>query len=143
MSEEVSPEQRIARRRAQREAQAHAQADKERNLEAQAKQLAAQGKINIDQARSVVRISNGPMGAAMGVVLVTATIGALIFAITWCMKPKTAEERSRDRCTIEAQLAGKAGGNPNFKYARAESPTEAKLWFSKNGVYWSTSYFCD
>ena len=111
--------------------------------EQRAQAMAADGKITIEQARRIVKASKGPLAKVFAGAVVGGTIGVLVFLIGWCMKPKTAEERALDRCTIEAQLAGKAGGNPNFKYARAESSTEAKLWFSKNGVYWSTTYFCD
>ena len=109
--------------------------------------MAADGKITVEQARRIIKVTEGPLGKLLEQLIAGAVvgvpIGALVFLIGWCMKPQSEYQKQTDVCFLEAQLAAEAGGNKNFWFAEADSPTRAILHFRKNGRTWETTYFCD
>ena len=48
-----------------------------------------------------------------------------------------------EACRQEAHLAGKRGGVPTYRRAKANTANNAKLVFMNQGVQWETNYFCD
>lgn len=139
---ETTPLGPTARRRAQREAAAKAKADMELADEQRAQAMAADGKITVEQARRIVKASKSPLGKFIAGAVIGGSIGTLVFLVGWCMKPRSEYQRLSDVCRLAAQLATEAGGNKNFWFAEAVSPTEATLNFRSNGRTWETTYIC-
>ena len=105
--------------------------------------MAAGGKCTIEQARRVIKASEGPLGIVVGGLVVGLPIVLLVFLVGWCMKPRSEYQRLTDVCRLAAQLHTEASGNKNFWFAEAVSPTEATLNFRSNGRTWETTYICE
>ena len=74
-------------------------------------------------------------------VMLTLPLAFLFYA---CMNRQVqiSSNPAAEHCRIQADRSARMSGAPTYKYATAESSTNAKLHFSRAGTSWTTNYFC-
>jgi hypothetical protein len=125
MTDQITPEERIARGRARREAAA---AKKEKS------KITPPTKEELE-SRSAVAIT---VFTFAGLFAVFAACSQIVSNLP------SGDSDGAHRCRMQAQRAGEMGGNPNFYSTWVVDEKSAKLIFkAPNGRQWETLYFCD